>query len=240
MNLPKLSTPTYEATLPISGQKIKFRPFLVKEQKILMMTLESGDNDFTDTNVKQIISNCCLTELKIDDLSPIDIEYFFIQLRARSIGEIVETRYRCENQITPDTRCGNLMEVGINLLDIEVSGGNNANTVELTPEVGLKLKYPDFKSLANVKEDSDILGVTFEIIYNCLDYIYDENNFYYPKETPKQEIMEFLESLSLEQFKKVEEYFSNLPTLSKLIEVKCNKCGFEHKITINGLQSFLD
>jgi T4 bacteriophage base plate protein len=238
--LPSLNTPIYELTLPVSKQNVKFRPFLVKEQKILLMSQESDENNFTENNVKEIIKSCCQSDINIDNLSQIDIEYLFLQLRARSVSEVVETKYRCNNKISENETCGNLMDVSINLLEVGVDFKNNADTINLTDTVGIKLKYPDLKVIKNINPDSNILEITLEVIYNCIDYIFDENNFYYPKETPKQELINFLESMNIEQFKRVEEYFNNLPTLSETLNVKCNKCGFEHSIKIEGLNSFLE
>lgn len=238
--LPVLNTPIYEIILPVSKQKIKFRPFLVKEQKILLMAQESGEDDFTANNIKEIIKSCSQSEINIDSIPQIDLEYFFLNLRARSIGEVVETKYRCNNKVSEENVCGNLMDVSIDLLDVDVDFKNNSDTVELTDTVGIKLKYPDFNLIRSITDDSNLVEITLEVIYHCIEYIFDENNFYYVNETPKHEIISFLESMNIDQYKKVENYFNNLPMLSKKIEVKCNKCGFEHKITIEGLTNFLE
>lgn len=237
--LPKIDAPIYELILPISKQKIKFRAFTVKEQKILMMAQESEDSDFASNNVKQIITNCSLSAIDVDNLNPIDIEYFFIQLRARSIGEIVESKYRCNNKIEDDI-CGNLMDVKIDLLDIEADYKDQKDIIQLTDTIGIKLKYPDFKAIKNIKEDSNLIEISMEVICNSIEYIFDEDNYYYPNETPKQEIIEFIEGLNIDQFKKIEEFFNNLPSLKKEIDVTCNKCGFKHHIRIEGLDNFLD
>ncbi len=239
MTLPKIDAPIYELTLPMSKQRLKFRAFTVKEQKILLMAQESDDSEFTSNNVKQIIKNCSLSDIDVDNLNPIDIEYFFIQLRARSIGEIVESKYRCNNKVEDDI-CGNLMDVKIDLLDIEVDYKDQKNIIQLTDTVGIKLKYPDFKAIKNIKEDSNLIEISMEVICNSIEYIFDEDNYYYPNETPKQEIIEFIEGLNIDQFKKIEEFFNNLPSLKKELDVTCNKCGFKHHIRIEGLDNFLD
>lgn len=242
--LPKISTPVYDLTLPISKLNIKFRPFLVKEQKILMIASQSGETQFINDNIKQVIRNCCITEIDIDDLSSLDIEYFFLNLRARSIGEIVEAKYRCENKISDDEDeeeeiCNNLMPVNIDLLAINTKFDGYSDVVQLTEKVGVKFKYPNFKVLEKMTSDKPVVEKTFDIIIDCIEYIFDDDNFYYAKETPKKELVEFIESLNVEQFKKVEEYFNNLPKLKEEIKVKCSKCGFEHKIVLEGLESFL-
>lgn len=237
--LPKIENPLYEATLPISNQKVMFRPFLVKEQKILLLAKQSEDAEFALNNIKQIIKNCCVSDIDVNKLTQIDIEYFFLQLRARSIGEIVETKYRCNNKIDENV-CGNLMPVSINLLEVSIDKKENNDIIQLTDSVGFKMKYPDIAELSKLDDQiTDAVTLTLEVIYNSLDYIFDEQNFYYKNETPKSEVLEFLESMSIDQYKKVEEFFSNLPVLKETLTVKCSKCGFVHNIDIVGLDNFL-
>lgn len=243
--LPKLTTPVYTIVLPIKQEEIKFRPFLVKEQKILLLAMESEDRSFINNNIKEVLKNCCLSDINIDELSAVDIEYFFLQLRARSIGEIVESRYRCENLVEDeDTEelipCKNLMPVNLDLLKIKVDTSNYKDTIQITGEVGIKFKYPTYKTLEKLNSDKNIIEKTFETIIDCIDYIFDENNFYYPKELSKKELQEFIESLDIQTYKKIEEYFKNLPKLKEDISIKCDKCGFEHHIHLEGLESFLD
>lgn len=237
--LPKISAPVYDLTLPMLNQKIQFRPFLVKEQKILLIAIQSEDPVFIRDNVKNIIKSCCLTDINVDELSALDIEYFFLNLRARSIGEVVETKYRCEATNSEGETCGNQLKVDINLLDIKPELTDYNDIVEITDSVGIKFKYPNFKVVEQLSEDKDVVEKTFDAIINCIDYIYDDNNFYYAKETPKKELVEFLESLNVDQFKKVENYFDALPKLKKEINIKCNKCGFDHKIVLEGIDNFL-
>lgn len=245
MMLPKIDAPTYDLNLPISKQKIKFRPFLVKEQKLLLMAVQSENQDQVNSNIKQVLQNCLISpKIDIDELSSVDIEFFFLNLRARSIGEVIKTKYRCENEVeteSGDTRtCGNLMDVKFNLLDINVDLTDYSDTIKLTDTVGIKFKFPNFKSMDNIDTESDLVSLTFDIIYNSIDYIFDEENMYHKKETPKKEMIDFLESLNIDQFTKIEKYFANLPALKKEFDVKCNKCGFEHKIKIEGIENFLE
>lgn len=236
--LPSIDTPTYELTLPISKIKTKYRPFLVKEQKILLMAIQSDDSKFTQDNIKQIIKNCCLSEINIDELSSTDIEYFFLQLRARSIGEILEAKYRCENIVDGES-CKNLMAVNINLLDIAVDTSNYTDIVKITESIGIKLRCPNFKTLEILQKNEDVVNKAFDIVKNCIEYIFDENNFYYRNEYSDKELDEFMDSLSVDKFKQIENFFNNIPKLSKDVDVKCSKCGYEHKIHLEGLQNFL-
>lgn len=242
--LPKIITPVYTTILPIKKEEIKFRPFLVKEQKILLLAMESDDQNFINNNIKEILKNCCLSEIEIDELSSIDIEYFFLQLRARSIGEVVELKYKCENIINEDETgeeifCNNTLPVNIDLLKITVDTSNYNDIIKINESIGIKFKYPTFKNIEKLNSNKSIIEKTFETIIDCIDYVFDENNFYYPKELSKKELQEFIDSLSIETYKEIEKYFQTLPKLKEILNIKCNKCGFEHKIRLEGLESFL-
>jgi hypothetical protein len=239
MALPKLDIPSYEIELPISKKKIKFRPFLVKEQRNLLMALESNETSTVQQNIRDILNNCTLTEnVDIDKLPIIDIEYYFINLRAKSVGEVVESRYRCNN-IVGDKECGNIMEKNINLQDIKVTQDKPANPeVQITPKLTVKLKYPEFGMVKDSLQYEDINQITFSMIANSIEYIYDGEQFYYGYETSPQEMLEFVESLNAEQFKKIEEFFENLPKLKENVNITCSKCGYNHTIEVEGLENF--
>jgi len=239
MALPKIDTPTYEFTLPLSQKKISFRPFLVKEQKNLMMAMEADDKETIERNIKQVLTNCTLTSgIIIDDLPVTDIEYYFINLRARSVGETVENKYICTN-VVDDKQCSNKMEVSINLLDINVEVDANAkNEIEINDKIIIKLKYPKFSIIEKLAEKDSAVEIAFEIIIDSIESIYDGEQYYYGNETSREEMMQFLESLSQEQFSKLEDFFENLPKLNKQIDMKCSKCGFDHSMMIEGLENF--
>ena len=239
MALPKLDTPTYEIELPISQKKVKFRPFLVKEQRNLLMALESNESSTIQQNIRDILANCTITEgINFDVLPIIDVEYYFINLRAKSVGEVVESRYRCNN-IVNDKECGNIMEKEINLHDIQVTQDNLVNPeIQITPKITIKLRYPQFGIVKDSIQYDDINEVTFHMIAQSIEYIYDGDQFYYANETSPQEMLEFVESLNTEQFKKIEEFFNNLPKLKNTLDITCSKCGFNHTIEVEGLESF--
>lgn len=239
MALPKLDIPSYEIELPISKKKIKFRPFLVKEQRNLLMALESNETSTVQQNIRDILTNCTLTEnVDIDRLPIIDIEYYFIHLRAKSVGEIVEARYRCNN-IVGDKECGNIMETNINLQEIRVTQDKPVEPeIKITPKITIKLKYPEFGIVKDSLKYDDINEVTFSMIANSIEYIYDGEQFYYAHESTPEELLQFVESLNAEQFKKIEEFFENLPKLKENVDITCSKCGFHHTIEVEGLESF--
>jgi hypothetical protein len=239
MALPKIDTPIYDLELPLSKKKIRFRPFLVKEQKNLLMAMESGDRESIEQNVKQVLNNCTVTEgIDIEKLPVIDIEYYFLQLRARSVGEVVENKYRCDNQVD-GSPCGNVMETSLNLLDIKIEGvKENNDVIQLTDTISIKLKYPEFSVINKLSKLTNVSDIAFEMIADSVEYIFDGEQFYYAKETTTEELVEFIENLNQQQFAKIEDFFANLPKLEKKIEMKCSRCGFEHRLDVEGLESF--
>ena len=239
MALPKLEVPTYELELPISKKKIKYRPFLVKEQKNLLMAMESGDAASIQHNVREILDVCTLTTgIDVEELPILDIEYYFINLRAKSVGETIESKYRCNNDVD-GKECGNIMETVIDLTDIKPVFEKEINPeIQLTDTVVLKLRYPQFSVVKDSVDMDNITDVTFNMIANSIEYIYDGEQFYYAKETTKEELLEFLEQLNNEQFEKIEEFFDAMPKMSKKVEMTCSKCGFHHELDVEGLESF--
>ena len=239
MALPKIDAPTYELELPLSKKKIQFRPFLVKEQKNLMMAMESDDKETIERNIRQVLNNCTITEnIDIDKLPVIDIEYYFINLRARSVGEIVENKYVCTNEVN-DKQCGNRMETSFNLLDIKVEfSENNKEVIQITDKISIKMKYPEFSLVQKLKNKESAVDVAFEVMMDSVEWIFDGEQYYHAYETPREELLQFIESLNQEQFSKMEQFFENLPRMNKKIEIKCSRCGFDHSINMEGLESF--
>ena len=236
--LPKLDVPTYELDLPLSKKKIKYRPFLVKEQKNLLMAMESKDSLDIHNAIKDVLSNCTLTEsIDFDKLPIIDVEYYFINLRAKSVGEIVETKYRCNNMVN-DKTCGGTMEAQVNLLDIKPEGKEVNPEIQLDSKITVKFKYPEFgivKDSLNYEYESEI---TFNLVASSIEYIYDGEQFFYASESTPEELIEFVESMNQAQFTKVEEFFSSMPQMKKTIDITCGKCGYEHHLEMEGLESF--
>lgn len=239
MALPKLDVPTYELVLPLSNKKVKYRPFLVKEQRNLLMAMESDDASTIQQNIKDILYNCTLTEnIDIESLPILDVEFYFINLRAKSVGEIVEARYRCNNMVN-DKECGNIMEKNINLLDIRVEMGEGVSPeIDLDGKISIKLKYPEFNIVNQSLKYDNINDVTFNMIAQSIEYIYDGDQFYYGHEAQPGEMLQFVEGMNQEQFAKVENFFNNLPKMKEKFEIKCSKCGFQHNLEVEGLESF--
>lgn len=239
MPLPKIDTPIYDLTLPLSNKKIRFRPFIVKEQKNLFMALESNDDEAIQENIKQVLRNCTLTDsVDIDDLPVVDIEYYFINLRAKSVGEIVENKYRCEN-IVEEKKCNNIMDISLNLTDIKVEGVVKGNDViQLTDKISIKLKYPKFSILKSIRNMDKMTEIAMRMVAESIEYIYDGEQFYYANEVSVEELIEFVESLNQKQFQQIEKFFQEMPKLEKKIKMTCRKCGFKHSLDIEGLENF--
>lgn len=239
MALPKIDVPTYSIELPVSKKNIRYRPFLVKEQRNLLMAMESSDSNSVHSAIRDILYNCTLSEgIDIESLPIIDVEYYFINLRAKSVGEVVESKYRCNN-IVNDKECNNLMEHNLDLNSVEVEMKDDIQPeIQLTDKLLVKMKYPEFGLVKDsVKLDSET-EITFNMLAQSIEYIYDGEQFYYGHETPVEELVQFIENMSQEQFEKIEKFFNSLPKLKTEIKMKCSKCGFDHTISVEGLESF--
>jgi len=240
MALPKLDVPIYEVTLPISKQVVRYRPFLVKEQKLLLMANESEEVDVIEKTVKQILQNCSVDEgaIDVDSLSLIDIEFYFLHLRAKSVGEKVETKYKCENDVD-GVECGNLMDVSLDLEKITVDNLDGYDDlIKLSDSIGVKMTLPKYTAVSHVKQSETMTESLFRMISECIEYIYDGEQMYYAKETSTEELIEFLESLNEEQFSRIQNFFNMIPRIEKNIQCICKKCGFVHVISLQGIESF--
>ena len=205
MPLPKISTPTYELELPSSGKKIKYRPFLVREEKILIIAMESEDDKQITNAVKEVITNCILTRgVKVDQLSTFDIEYLFLNIRGKSVGEEVEVLVTCPDDETTQ------VPVAINLDDIRVeTGDNHSRDIKLDSDLILRMKYPSMEEFIKNNFSTEELNLdnTFDLISSCIEQVYSEEESWSASDCTKKELREFLEQLSSKQFKEIETFF---------------------------------
>ena len=246
MALPKLNTPTYELKIPSTGQKVKYRPFLVKEEKILLMAIEDGSVAAMSKAMNNIISECTEGEIKIKDLAPFDIEYFFLQLRGKSVGDIVDLTLRKPGNLTCGKKlkdCTEMCEIKIDINDVSVDSSEVKDSkIELTDTIGVKLNYPQFEVIQKFTGIDG--GATpqniFELINECIEYIWDGKEIYKAKDSTKKEIDEFVESLSTGQFQKIREFFDGMPKLKHDIIWKCPKCDKEAPIVLEGIDAFFE
>tara|TARA_B100000989_G_C19513826_1_gene460547 strand:+ start:1310 stop:2020 length:711 start_codon:yes stop_codon:yes gene_type:complete len=235
MALPVLNNPNYEMELPSTGEKIEFRPFLVKEQKILMMAMESEDTSSQAKAVIDIIKNCTFGKLDdmIEVLPTYDIEYMFLQIRQKSVGETVDITVTCPDD--GETK----VPVTINLEDISiVRTEGHTNTVMITDKIGMTMRHPTMKQILSYDlTKMDTMESTFGIIQDCLENIFDENEVY--DDMNKKELSEFIEQMTTGQFEKVTEFFTTMPKLKHTVKVTNPNTGVENDIVLEGMQSFL-
>ena len=225
-----------------NGKTIKFRPFLVKEQKLLLMANQSEDMKETLNSIKQIVKNCVIDDIDVDEIPTFDLEYLFLNLRARSVNDVVNLSYKCNNIITKengeDTPCNSIEKFDINLLDIKpILNPEHNKKIELNSKLGIMMKYPTFETLTNLQNKSDTDNL-IELLIECIDYIYDENQIYKSKDSSKEELIEFIDNLQQKDMEKVQTFFNTVPKLTHEITFKCKKCNYEEKIPIEGLQNF--
>ncbi len=235
MALPVLNNPNYEMELPSTGEKIEFRPFLVKEQKILMMAMESDDTSSQSKAVVDIIKNCTFGKLddKLEKLPTYDIEYMFLQIRQKSVGETIDITVTCQDD--GETK----VPVTLNLEDIKVvKTEGHSETIMITDTIGMTMKHPTMKQILGYDlTKMDNMQSTFDIIQDCLENIFDEETVY--DDMSKKEMSEFIEQMTTDQFEKVTSFFTTMPKLKHTVKVTNPNTGVENEIVLEGMQSFL-
>ena len=235
MPLPKISTPTYELTIPSSERKIKYRPFLVKEEKILIIAMESQDDKQIAQAVKDVLGSCILTKgISVNKLSTFDIEYLFLNIRGKSVGETVEVLVTCPDDNTTK------VPVVVNLDEIKViRSENHSADISLDGNLSMRMKYPSMgefvKSNFNVEMKVDD---TFDMVCSCIEQVYSEEESWAAADCTKKELLEFLEQLDSSQFKKIETFFETMPKLSHTFKVVNPNTKVESDITLEGLNAF--
>ena len=235
MALPKLTTPTYELEIPSTDEKIKYRPFLVKEEKILMMAMESKSSADITQAVKDIVMECTFSKVKIDDMPMFDVEYIFLNIRSKSVGEVSKLKLLC-----PDDG-KTYADVEVNLSEVKVQvGDDHTNKIDLGNSMGMIMKYPTIDSF----KESGIRDINpsnmLEVISTCILQIYEEDGkkVYDTKDQTKKEVTDWIEQLNSKQFKDVQNFFETMPKLKHEITIKNPKTKKESKIMLNGLNDF--
>ncbi len=237
MPLPKIATPTYELELPSTGQSIEYRPFLVKEEKVLVIALESEDNKQITSAIKAVLKNCVLTKgIKVDHLPTFDIEFLFLNIRGKSVGEELEV-----NVICPDDG-ETQVPVTINLDEIEVQKNeNHTNKIKLDNSIMMEMKYPSLDQFIKSNFDfneKNAMDQSFDLIAGSIDKIYTEDEVWATADCTKKEVKEFLESMNSSQFKEIESFFDTMPKLSHTISVTNPKTKVKSDVVLEGLASF--
>ena len=237
MPLPKIATPTYELELPSTGQSIKYRPFLVKEEKVLVIALESEDNKQITNAIKAVLKSCILTKgVKVESLPTFDIEFLFLNIRGKSVGEELEV-----NVICPDDG-ETTVPVVINLDEIEVQKDeNHSNKIKIDDSIMMELKYPSLDQFIKNNfdfNDKNAMDQSFDLIATCIDKVYTEDEVWATADCTKKEVKEFLESMNSNQFKEIESFFETMPKLSHTISVTNPKTKVKSDVVLEGLASF--
>jgi|TARA_Y100000741_G_scaffold257559_1_gene198616 hypothetical protein len=237
MPLPKIATPTYELELPSSGELIRYRPFLVKEEKVLVIALESEDTKQITTAIKAVLKSCVLTKgIKVETLPTFDIEFLFLNIRGKSVGEELEV-----NVICPDDE-KTQVPVTINLDDIQVQkSDNHDNKIKLDDNIMMELKYPSLDQFIKNNfefDEKNAMQQSFDLIASCIDKIYTEEEVWATADCTKKEMSEFLESMNSTQFKGIEKFFETMPKLSHTIKVTNPNTKKKSEVVLEGLASF--
>jgi len=241
--LPKIDVPIYNVKLLSNGKNLRFRPFTVKEEKLFLMANENEDLDNVVDTIKQILNNCVLDEFQVDSLPLFDIEHLFLNIRARSISEIVNLKYKCNNNVLDEEtkeekKCNNVVEIDLNILEVEPEKQEgHTNKIEITEKMGVVMKYPSFETIKKFDVENEADSI-IKITVNCIDYVYDSDSIYYAKDSTEEELIEFVESMQAKDLEKIKTFFDTMPKIKKDIDFKCNKCGHEEKIELEGIQNF--
>ena len=233
MKLPVIDSPTYTMKLLSNGETVQYKPYTVKAEKTLLVALESQDFNQVINAVYSLIDDCVVSDIKVRELPNFDLEQLFVNIRSKSVGESVDLNMKCES-------CGESNEGSYDLTDFTLTGEiSDNNKIEITPTVGVVLKYP---ALYQVKEylETDVPAAeqVFGVAMACVDYIYDDAQIYKASDVSKDDLQSFLESLTTDQFDKIKQFMETTPKLQKTIQFKCKKCGTDNTINVEGLQSF--
>lgn len=234
MALPQVSLPTYELEVPSTGKTIKYRPFVVKEEKLLLLALESGDDKQIEEATKTLLKGCIQSRVKLEDLALFDLEYIFLQIRAVSVGEVVEMMLTCEDDGETQVR------YNLNLTDVKVEKPEgHSNKIMLSDDMGVIMKYPSFEEFVKVSIiGKDTSSEVIEIMARCIDQIFDAEDVYDSSTTSKKEFVQFIENLTNKQFEDVQKFFEGMPVLRHEIKLKNPNTGVDNTIVIQGLSNF--
>ena len=228
MALPKLETPSYELILPSTGEKVKYRPFLVKEYKILLTGLES-DNEEIHRIINELVDACTYNKLKMETLSNFDIEYLFLNMRAKSIGEIANLTLQCNS-------CENKINFELDITKAEIKKDlTHTKKLHITDKIILEMRYPRFEEMIGIYQNFKSESVV-EMLCNCIDAVYTEDQVY--DDYTKEELIEFVNGFSKDQFGKLEQFFLTMPKVTQHIEQDCPACGSHNEVNLEGLQNF--
>jgi len=235
MALPKLNTPTYELVLPSTGEKVKYRPFLVKEQKLLMLAQESKDENSLADTLGQLIKSCTFEKIDAENSPVFDIEYIFLKLRAKSVGETAEISILAKD----DNKTRVPVKVNLDKIDIHMTA-DHTNEVQIDEKIKLVLKYPVLRDMKNISESDDEYKKMFAVLNKCIYEVHDGDKIYNAIDLTQKDIDEFVDSMNTSQLAKVLEFFSTMPKLRHPVSFTNPKTKVKNEVVLEGLQNFLD
>lgn len=240
MKLPVVDMPVYEMTIPSSGDTIKVRPFTVKEEKLLLMAAESGNINDISSTVKQVINNCIISgKFDVETAPFFDVDYSFIYLRAKSIGEKQEIQLTCRNLSDGVNECGNVFPAMVDMNDVEIIKNDNLKSdIPLDGKRGVIMKYPPYSAIKKIENEKLPIDKKIMMIISCIDKIYDKDNVYPAKDHSIGDLKAFIEQLSEANFKKLEAWTEDFPTFLSVIKAKCTKCGYDHVVRYSDFEDF--
>jgi len=235
MALPKLTTPTYELEVPSTDEKIKYRPFLVKEEKILLIAMESGEQESIVTAIKDIVTECTFGKVDLGSIPMFDVEYIFLQIRSKSVGEVSKLKVLCKD----DGETYANVEVDLTEIEVQVND-DHTNKIELTDEMGVIMRYPTIDSFSTAGISDITADNMLDVIVTCIDKIYDKKGeeVYDSKDSSKKELMDFVEQMNTTQFQDVQAFFDSMPKLRHEITVVNPKTKVENVVALSGLNDF--
>lgn len=237
MPLPKISTPTYEVELPSTGETIQYRPFLVKEEKVLVIALESEDTKQITTAIKTVIKNCILTKgVKVETLPTFDIEFLFLNIRGKSVGEEIEVNVICPD----DEQTTTTVKIDLDAIKVQ-KNEDHTNKIKVDKNIMMEMKYPSLEQFIKNNfdfSDTNAMDQSFELIASCIDKIYTQDEVWSASDVTKKELNEFLEQMNSSQFKEIEKFFETMPKLSHKVKVTNPKTQVESEVVLEGLASF--
>ena len=235
MALPSLNAaPKYQTTVPSTGQEIYFRPFLVKEQKVLLIAYESQDRKQVIKSILDTLSACIENEIDVETLTTFDVDFIFTQIRAKSVGEKVDLKIKC-------THCSTMNDISINLEDVKVDVIEGSRIVKMTDDVSVKLRYPNYSQfMKNPRffESTSDTETVMEVIISCMESVQTEEENILLKDEPREEIVKFLDSMTSEQFEKISEFVQSMPAMAHDVEFECISCGEPSKVELKGIDDF--
>jgi len=238
MSLPVIELPTYTVKLPSSMKEVLIRPFTVKEEKLLLMALQSGDEKDIIHTTKQVINNCLVNkDVDVEKLPFFDIDYLFIALRGKSVGDTVDVSFKCNNLIE-GKECGNIFSAKIDIANVKTVKEEIDPKIKISPTIAVKMKYPTYAIMKTIMDSDTALNKKIHMIVGSIDYIQEKEKVHTSKDLTRDELYTFVESLTQDQFKKLEYWVDHFPSFVVTANAKCKKCGFDHRLEYSDFTTF--